>query len=541
MSGTLLTLIWATPLLFLLLCIVAPVRRHVMWLLPLAPLPALFASVVAFAGDLQWSITPLGMSFVIDRPASLLLGAAALLWVMAGFYLRIFFRTETNSQRFAMWWLLTMTGSLGVFTAADLVSFYLLFSVVSLAAYGLIVHEGSAQVRQSTAIYIGFAVMSEAFLLIAFVMLAATSPSGNLLIADAVTALPSSPWFGLITGLLILGFGFKIGLVPFNGWMPLTYAAAPIPAAAVLSGAGVKAGVIGFIRFMPFDGDLAEWGWLLVIAGLFSAFYGVIIGITQSSPKTILAYSSISQMGFIATLFGAGMIAGNAGAVVLIAFYAAHHTLMKGASFLAIGAFSRSRSSVSTLLIVLMVLASLGLAGLPFTGGYLAKLAVKDVLGEGTIGTLAALSAGGTALLMVHFLRTLSTVSSDRNDSQIEAVLTGPWAAVMLACLVGPWVLYSVVTGYPLSAVLAGSDLFKAFWPIVLGGVLAIILNRYRAYVPKVREGDIVWLGRPFVTMAGQMGCALEAMDTSLRRWPVAGIVLLCLILVIGWSMQLTP
>ena len=62
-------------------------------------------------------------------------------------------------------------------------------------------------------------------------------------------------------------------------------AAAPIPAAAVLSGAAVKAGVIGLIRFLPLDAALPGWGEALAAAGLFCAFYGVAIGITQSNPE----------------------------------------------------------------------------------------------------------------------------------------------------------------------------------------------------------------------------------------------------------------
>src|SRR6516165_3498668 len=89
--------------------------------------------------------------------------------------------------------------------------------------------------------------------------------------------------------LLILGFGLKVGLVPLHVWMPLAYTAAPIPAAAVLSGAAVKAGVIGFIRFLPLGVIMPEWGEALAASGMFSAFYGVLVGITQENPKTILA------------------------------------------------------------------------------------------------------------------------------------------------------------------------------------------------------------------------------------------------------------
>ena len=96
-----------------------------------------------------------------------------------------------------------------------------------------------------------FTLIGEAVLLIAYVMLAAGEPGGSLDIGAVVAALPASPWRDAALALLIVGFGMKIALVPLNGWMPLAYTAAPIPAAAVLSGAAVKAGVIGLIRFLP--------------------------------------------------------------------------------------------------------------------------------------------------------------------------------------------------------------------------------------------------------------------------------------------------
>jgi formate hydrogenlyase subunit 3/multisubunit Na+/H+ antiporter MnhD subunit len=90
-----------------------------------------------------------------------------------------------------------------------------------------------------------FTVLGEAFLLMGFVLLAAAESSGSLRIADVMAALPGSPWRDAALALTIAGFGLKIALVPMHGWMPLAYTAAPIPAATVLSGAAVKAGVIG--------------------------------------------------------------------------------------------------------------------------------------------------------------------------------------------------------------------------------------------------------------------------------------------------------
>ena len=117
-----------------------------------------------------------------------------------------------------------------------------------------------------------FTVLGETFLLMGFVLLAAGEPDGSLSIHDVVAALPASPWRDTALLLLITGFGMKIGLVPLHGWMPLAYAAAPIPAAAVLSGAAVKAGVIGLIRFLPFEAALPGWGDALVELRAFLRF-----------------------------------------------------------------------------------------------------------------------------------------------------------------------------------------------------------------------------------------------------------------------------
>src|SRR5215813_6251258 len=322
----------------LLACVSRRVRDLMPSLLAPAPVPALAAALLAPAGTtLVLPEPPFRMTLELDVPGAMLLGVAALLWIVAGAYASIYLRGDPNAGRFAEWWLLTLTGSLGVFIAADLVSFYLTYSVVSLAAYGLIVHDGTPASLRAGINYVALAVLGEAFLLMAFVFMAASTPDSSLLIRDAVAALPSSPWRHAVLALLILGFGLKIGLVPGHVWMPLAYSAAPLPAAAVLSGAAVKAGVIGFIRFLPLGVAMPEWGAALATVGLFSAFYGVVIGITQENPRTVLAYSSVSQMGLLAAALGMGLAAGEPGVALGASFSAAHHMLAKGGLFLAIG------------------------------------------------------------------------------------------------------------------------------------------------------------------------------------------------------------
>ncbi|MBK1620866.1 hypothetical protein CKO42_21035 [Lamprobacter modestohalophilus] len=411
----------ATPALAVLTCFVQPIRERLWVLLALIPLPALAAAIVALLvlgqGDiangevaaitLLFDPNGLAIGLVVDRPGAALLGVAALLWAAGGLYAAPMLQASPHRGRFTLFWLLTLTGSLGVFIAADLVSFYLFYGLVSLAAFGLIAHDGTAFARRATGLYLLLAILGEIALLLAFALLSASSPEPSLAIGSVVARLSGSPWSGLSLALLLLGFALKIALVPGHVWMPLAYTAAPFPAAAVLSGAAVKAGVIGLIRFLPFEAGAPSWGELLVVLGLISAFYGIAIGITQRNAKTVLAYSSISQMGLIAAATGLALRAGESAAVLLLTLYAAHHLLAKGALFLGLGVVADGVIQRRWLVLAPAALVGLGIAGLPLTGGAAAKLALKPLFDTPLLGLLAALSAAGSTLLMLHFLRRL--------------------------------------------------------------------------------------------------------------------------------------
>jgi formate hydrogenlyase subunit 3/multisubunit Na+/H+ antiporter MnhD subunit len=240
----------AAPLIILVVSLSPKLRLAALAMAPLAPLPALAAAFLALAGAPFGAELPaVRMSLWLDRPGAMLLAAAALVWIAASVFARVDRAGRPNADRFAVCWLLTMARSLGVFIAADLLTFYLVYALVSVPAYYLIAADDARGSSRAGGVYMAFALIGEAVLLLAFVMLAAGEPNGGLDISDVVAALPGSPWRDAALALLIVGFGMKIALAPLNGWMPLAYSAAPIPAAAALSGAAVKAGVIGLIRF----------------------------------------------------------------------------------------------------------------------------------------------------------------------------------------------------------------------------------------------------------------------------------------------------
>jgi multicomponent Na+:H+ antiporter subunit A len=366
------------------------------------------------------------------------------------------------------------------------------------------------------------------------VMLGAEIPGDSLLIPDAVRALAISPQRDLILSLLIAGFGMKAGLFPCYFWMPLAYEAAPTPAAAVLSGAVVKASLLGLIRFLPFEAGISGWGTALAAAGLFSAIYGVAVGIPQRNPKVVLAYSSVSQMGFMVAVIGMGLIAGDGRAALATAFYATNHILVKGALFLSVGVIAATGSRYLWPMLLLTALIAIGLGGLPLTGGGLAKLVVDGPLGDGAASKIATVSAVGTTVLMLQFLRSLLNNVSPEPAAKAAGALVVPWLAVAAASIVMPWLLYLAIPRGTLPDPLAPAMIWKALWPVLLGAALEVVLWKQNRWSELPPEGQVAVAGNRTARGVAAYGNAVDRSDGMFRSWPAAGLSLLILTLALG-------
>jgi formate hydrogenlyase subunit 3/multisubunit Na+/H+ antiporter MnhD subunit len=526
LPSTLLVASLAAPLALLGACFVKGWRQRALALQWLAPAPGLAAGLLGLTGaPFTCDLPVFGFTLRLDTPGALLLTVAALLWIVVSAAL---WYDRQPDNRFGLSWLLTMIGNIGVFIAGDLISFYLVYALASIPAYGLFAISDNAEQKRAGAVYMAFTILGEALLLLAFAMLVAGEPQGSARISDVMAALPTSQWRVAILALIVAGFGMKMGLIPFNGWMPLTYSAAPIPAAALLSGAGVKAGVIGMIRFLPLGVPLAGWGDALTTLGFLSAFYGVVFGLTQQNPKSILAYSSISQMGIIAAALGIALVKGQADASLDVAFYAANHLLVKAALFVTIGALAPRGIKHSHTTLILAALLALSLAGLPLTGGALAKLSTKAQFASGSEAALFTLSSIGTALLMTHFLNCLA-VPPPGAAQECPASLVRFWPAVALGAILLPWLFYPVVGD--VSNALEVGKILDGLWPVAIGVGLALGLRRIGWSLPRVPAGDSIVVGEGAFHRLLTLGPYVEALDARLRQWPAAGVSLLLVVL----------
>ncbi len=430
--------------------------------------------------------------------------------------------------------------------------------MMSLAAYGLIIHDRTASARRAGRVYIVLAVFGETSLLAAF-MLAATS-SDSLLISDVRAVLTTSPWSSYILAGLLVGFGIKAGLVPLHVWLPLAHPEAPTPASAVLSGVIVKAGIIGLIRLLPMEGASPVWGEVLILLGLVTAYYGVVAGLMQTEAKTILAYSTLSQMGLVVTVLGSGFSEADVDRTLDVAtLYVTHEGLAKGALFLSVGIVATAGVRLRRTVMAVTALTALAIAGLPLSGGALAKLAIKGSLGGGTVALLVTLSAAATAALMLRFLWVLFAQEGSPDSRAVPAYsLIIPWAGLAAAALALTWMLFPPLASQSLADAVTPANLWAALWPI-LGALAtaAIVLWRAQTLPVAIPQGDLVvagealarrllsgftWLAAPLTqeTIVRRFVPAyrpwdlFDAAEQALRRSTVSGPALIFVALLIG-------
>ncbi|QQP92825.1 hypothetical protein IGS68_30760 (plasmid) [Skermanella sp. TT6] len=528
-----LVLVW--PLLLAGIAVLPVSRATTLRVLPIAPLPALWLALDPLSETTMLPGLLLGVSLGLDPGRALLLAMTAALWVLAG----LAAQRMAGDRRigvFAGLWGLTLAGNLGVLLAQDIATFYVSFAAVSLAGWALVVHDRSAAALAAGRVYIVMAVLGEVALL-AGLLLGANAAAQSLLVADLRAALAWAPEAPLAIALLIVGFGIKAGLVPLHLWLPLAHPAAPVPASAVLSGAIVKAGLVGMIVFLP-EGAMGQ---LLVVLGLAGAFGGAIWGLTQSNPKAILAYSTVSQIGLMILLIGAGGAARE-----LVPFYALHHGLAKGALFLLVGVMYLSWKPVHHWLVLgAAALCAASLAGVPLSGGALTKAAVKAAL-PAELALALTLSSVTTTLVMGWFLWRLWHTKPAAQPARFWSASFALPALAGLGAYAAPWLLWDRWTGkapgYPLSApaiadgvlpiAVALPVLAWLLWrplPQVPPGDLLALRNRLA--MPRVRLPPVPALARPKRPIAVRVAAGLAALEALLTQWQIGGAILLAAVI----------
>lgn len=510
----------ALPLLLALALSARRARSLVPRLAPLAALPALALVLLdqREGFELRWALLGfrLGMA---DDLARAFLAFTALLWLCSAWFADAYLGAHPRRASFFGFFLVTMAGNLGVVLARDELSFYLCYAAMSLASYGLVLHERTPAARRAGLVYIMMALFGDVLLLAA--LLATSSGAQNLALAEVPRVLAESPHAHWIALLAFMGFGVKAGgLLPLHLWLPLAHPVAPAPASALLSGAMIKAGLLGWLRFLPLGTlQLPEAGRWCALAGIVAAFYAAAVGTTQRDPKTVLAYSSISQMGLMMVVLGCGIAAPSsaAAATAALVVFATHHAVAKASLFLGTAVLSGAGGRrARTLAAIGLALPAFAIAGGPLSSGALAKAAAKDVLAAvpsiAPLASLFALAAIGSTLLMARFLALALGGGGHGPGAARGAGLWAPWAALLGA---GAFLCYREA---PIARSASPSALLTAGWPLAAGCVLAWLLLRAeragRFALPAIPAGDLLTIFERIARFLGRC-CASIAASAS--------------------------
>ena len=289
-------------------------------------------------------------------------------------------------------WNLFILSMVLVLLAGDGFTFLAAWEVMALSSFLLVYHENEKKdTVQAAYQYMVMTHLGTAAIMVAFYLLG--SGSESLSFADLSRNQLDAGLRHVVFAFAFLGFALKSGLMPLHVWLPNAHPAAPSHVSALMSGVMLKVAVYGFGRFIfQFLGaEVFAYGLIVMVAGLVSAFLGVLYASMEKDIKRILAYSSVENMGIIFTAFGAGMIlvALQKPRMALIAFVAVlvhsfAHSLMKSLLFMSAGAVmhatgTKNIEQLGALLkkmpwtAAFTLVGCMALSSLPFTSGILGE------------------------------------------------------------------------------------------------------------------------------------------------------------------------
>ena len=330
-----------------------------------------------------------------DGISLIMAGCVLLLGTLVILFSGSYMAGEVGEEKYYAMLLAMMGLMIGLATANDLFNLWVWFEGMAVSSYLLVAfyREQAASLEAGMKYLIQSATGSVLVLVGIAVVLAQAGTLDMAEITAAVSRSGVNPLAVLGAGaLVVIGFGVKVALVPLHTWLPDAHSQAPSGISAMLSGVVIEIGLIAMLRALAvLTGFTLSWGILLMAFGPLNILYGNLLALRQTVVKRLLAYSSLSHIGYIllglgiAIYFGIGL--GAQGAF----FHLFNHMLMKGLAFLAIGALmygmllqngSHAALKINDLagaaqryplVAFALSIAVLGLGGMPPLAGFMSK------------------------------------------------------------------------------------------------------------------------------------------------------------------------
>jgi len=300
----------------------------------------------------KWPI-PLGINLVLDGLSSLLLLAIGVVSAAVMLFSAGYMEQYTAKPKYLSLFLLMVAGMNGVVLSGDIFNLFVFLEIASLASYALVGFGCGHEELEASFKYTVLGTIASIFVLFGIALVYGNTGTLNMAyISKAIQSSGLNAGLGFALALFIVGFGLKAALVPFHAWLPDAHPSAPAPISAMLSGVLIKSlGVYALARvvFNVFGVSLAV-GWLLIALGILSMVVGAFLAIGQWDIKRLMAYSSISQIGYVVLGIGLGamLLAKGANpawaslAILAGLFHLVNHAVYKSLLFLTSGSLEKA-------------------------------------------------------------------------------------------------------------------------------------------------------------------------------------------------------
>ena len=333
-------------------------------------------------------------------------------------------------KEFYVFLLLLETGMIGVFLALDLLLFYVFWEVVLVPMYFLIGIWGGERRLYAAIKFFLYTLFGSVAMLIGILVLRAAHHTFDWTAMIAAGPVISPALQGWIFLAFFLGFAIKVPMVPFHTWLPDAHVEAPTAASVLLAGVLLKMGAYGFLRFsLPLLPDAARrYAPAMAVLALVAIVYGALVSLMQKDMKRLIAYSSVSHMGFVMLgLFALTPMAAKGAVLQMI-----NHGLSTGALFLIVGVvYERrhtrliaefgglsSRMPVYAAVFLVMAMSSIGLPGLNgFIGEFMILMGTFPVSWLWTAVAATGIVLGAAYMLWLYQRVMFGKIVQPANES----------------------------------------------------------------------------------------------------------------------------
>lgn len=352
--------------------------------------------------------------------------------------------------------LLTISGMMFLISARDIITLYISLELATIPLYALVAWKKQDRDSSEAALkYVVYGAMASALIL--YGLGALYGLSGHSDLAQIGAHISDSPLLWVAVAMITAGIGFKLTLAPFHMWAADVYQGAPTQVTAYLSVASKAAGMAFMFQmfFGVFGAQLSDWGWLIATLATVTMTLGNLVAIVQKNIKRFMAFSAISQAGYLIM----GFLGPYPEGVPAMIFYLLLYVFTNIAVFAVIIFYSdatgrlqisdyRGLSRTNPIVALAMMIGLFSLAGIPPLSGFVGKFFLFSIAAKAGMNWLVAVAALNSTVSLYYYLRIVRAMYMESPAEGAKTLPVSPVISVVLALTIIATVALGVIPGF---------------------------------------------------------------------------------------------